>query len=133
MNASLDLFDATTVDKIAQRFHSILEELFTRTDVQMNRPINELSLMSSDERLLVQSMNNTEVLFPRVSCIHHEFVCQAMKYPRKLAIELDDQSITYSELLHYVQVLSLNLLKKQRVIVGEIVCQCVERSLSMVS
>jgi non-ribosomal peptide synthetase component F len=133
IDASLDLFDATTVDKIAQRFHSMFEQLFTRTDVQINKSIYELSLILSDERLLMQSINNTLVLFPPVSCIHHEFVYQVMKHPQKLAVELDDQSLTYSELLHYVQVLSLNLLKKQRLIVGEIVCQCVERSLSMVS
>jgi hypothetical protein len=56
-----------------------------------------------------------------------------MKHSQKLAVELDDQSLTYSELLHYAQVLSLRLINKQRMIVGEIVCQCVERSLSMVS
>jgi non-ribosomal peptide synthetase component F len=133
IDASLDLFDAITVDKIAQRFHSMFEQLFTRTDVQMNKPIYELSLVSTDERLIMQSMNNTQVLFPPVSCIHHEFVCQAMKHPQKLAVELDNQSLTYSELLHYVQLLSLNLLEKQRLIVGEIICQCIDRSLSMVS
>jgi non-ribosomal peptide synthetase component F len=133
IDASLDLFDASTVDKIAQRFHSMLEQLFKRTDVQMNRPINELSLIVSDERLLMQSINNTQVLFPPVSCIHHKFVCQVMKHPQKLAVELDDQSLTYSELLYYVQLLSLHLLKKQKLIVGEIVCQCMERSFSMVS
>jgi non-ribosomal peptide synthetase component F len=78
-------------------------------------------------------MNNTEVCFPSVSCIHHEFVHQSMKYQQKLAVELDDQSLTYSELLYYVQVLSLYLLTEKRVIVGEIICQCVERSFSMVS
>jgi non-ribosomal peptide synthetase component F len=81
----------------------------------------------------MQSMNNTEMLFSPISCIHHEFVSQAIKHPQKLAVELDDQSLTYAELLYYVQLLALNLLNKQKVIVGEIVCQCVERSLSMVS
>jgi non-ribosomal peptide synthetase component F len=133
IDVSLDLFDVTTVNKIAQRFHSMLEQLFDVTDVQMNKPIYELSLILPDERLLMQSMNNTQVLFPPVSCIHHEFVCQVMKHPQKLAVEIDDQSLTYSELLYYVQVLSLTLMKKQGVIVGDIVCQCVERSLSMVS
>ncbi len=132
IDASLDLFDVTTVDKISERIHSMLEQLFNRTDAQMNKPIYNLSLILPDERLLIQSMNNTQMLFPSISCIHHEFVCQAMRHQQKLAVELDDQSLTYSELLYYVQVLSLNLLKKQRVIVGEIICQCVERSISMV-
>jgi non-ribosomal peptide synthetase component F len=133
MDASLDLFDLTTVNKIAQRFHSMLEKLFNITVVQISKPTYELSFTLPDERLLMQSMNNTQVLFPSVSCVHHEFVCQAIKHPQKLAVELDDQYLTYSELLYYVQVLSLTLMKKQRMIVGEIVCQCVERSISMVS
>jgi non-ribosomal peptide synthetase component F len=132
IDASLDLFDVITVDKFAQRFHLMLEQFFDATDVQITKPIYELSLILQDERVLMQSMNNTQVLFPSVSCIHHEFVSQAMRHPQKLAAELDDQSLTYSELLNYVQVLSLNLLKKQGVVVGEIIGQCVERSLLMV-
>ncbi len=133
INASLDLFDGKTVDKITQRFHSMLHQLFNLTDVQMEKPMYEVSLILPDERSLMQSVNNTEVSFPPVSCIHHEFVCQVMKHPQKLAVELDNQSLTYSELLYYVQVLSLYLLDEQGIITSEIVCQCVERSLSMVS
>jgi non-ribosomal peptide synthetase component F len=132
IDASLDLFNRETVDKITQRFHSMLDQLFISTNNQMEKPIYELSLILPDERSLMQSMNNTEVLFPSVSCIHHEFVCQVIKHPQKLAVELDDQSLTYSELLYYVQILSLYLLNEQRIDVGEIVCQCMERSLSMV-
>ncbi|CAF4451348.1 unnamed protein product, partial [Adineta steineri] len=78
-------------------------------------------------------MNNTQVSFSSpVTCIHHAFVYQVMKHPQKLAVELDEQSLTYSELLHYVQVLSLTLLNEYQITPGEVVCQCVERSLSMV-
>jgi hypothetical protein len=133
IDASLDLFNRTTVDNIAQRFESMLEQLFHIKDVHMNKPIYELSLILPDERLLMKSMNNTQVLLPSMSCIHHEFVGQAMKHRQKLAVELDDQSLTYLELLYYVQVLSLHLLNEQRVVPGDIICQCVERSLSMVS
>jgi non-ribosomal peptide synthetase component F len=132
MNASLDLFNVETIDKISQEFHAMLNQLFLSSDVQMNKSIYELSLILPDERLLMQSINNTQVLFSPLTCIHHEFVYQSMKYSQKLAVELDDQSLTYSELLHYTQVLSLNLLNNHRIISDEIVCQCVERSLSMV-
>jgi non-ribosomal peptide synthetase component F len=134
INASLDLFNAETVNKMAQRFHSMLYQLFQfSTNDQMMRPVHELSLIVPDDRLLMQSMNNTEVLFPPVSCIHHEFVSQVIEHPQKLAVELDDQSLSYSELLYYVQLLSLNLLNEHKEILGKIVCQCVERSLSMVN
>jgi non-ribosomal peptide synthetase component F len=133
INGSLDLFHVETVDKIAQRFHSMLEQLFHVTDNQMAKPVYELSLTLQDERLLIQSMNNTEISVSSVTCIHHKFVCQVMQYPQKLAVELDEQSLTYCELLHYIQKLSLYLLAKYYTVLGEIICQCVQRSLSMVS
>ncbi|CAF1563671.1 unnamed protein product, partial [Adineta steineri] len=133
INGSLDLFNTETVIKATQRFHSMINQLFTSMDSQMNKPIYEISLTLSTEQLLLQSMNNTQVAFASpVTCIHHEFVCQVIKHPQKLAVDLDDQSLTYSELLYYVQLLSLNLLNEYHVFVGDVICQCVERSLSMV-
>ncbi|CAF1483881.1 unnamed protein product, partial [Adineta steineri] len=90
-------------------------------------------LILPNERCLMQSLNNTQISFSSpLTCIHHEFVYQVMKHPQKLAVELDEQSLTYCELLYYVQVLSSTLLNEYDVFPGEIVCQCVERSLLMV-
>ena len=133
INASLDLFDQETIQKIAQRFHSMLKQLFISTDDWEKKPVYELSLILPNEQILMKAMNNTQVLFSPSTCIHHEFVYQAMKHPQKLAVELDEQSLTYSELLHYVQLLAIDLICNHRIVPGDIVCQCVERSLSMVS
>ncbi|UJR06585.1 hypothetical protein I4U23_010869 [Adineta vaga] len=133
IDASLDLFHVETVNKISQQFHSLLYDLCASIiDSQSKKPLYELSLTLPTEQLLVQSMNNTQISFPSVQCIHHEFVSKAMIYSQKLAVELDEQSLTYCELLYYVQVLSLTLLNEYRVNVGDIICQCVERSISMV-
>ena len=99
----------------------------------MKKPIFELSLILSDEKILIESMNNTQILFPCITCIHHEFVSQVIKYPQKVAVELDEQSLTYCELLYYTQVLSSKLLNDYHIHPGEIICQCVDRSISMVS
>ncbi|CAF3884857.1 unnamed protein product, partial [Adineta steineri] len=135
INASLDLFNRETVQKISQRFHSTLHQLSaSMIGNQINKPVYELPLTLSNEQYLMQSLNNTQISFSssRLTCIHHEFAYQVMKHPQKLAVELDEQSLTYGELLHYVQVLSLTLLNEYHVLPGEVVCQCVERSLSMV-
>ncbi|CAF4206844.1 unnamed protein product, partial [Adineta steineri] len=134
INASSNLFNRQTVEKISQRFHSILNLLSTSIiDNQISKPIYELSLTLSNEQYVMQSMNNTQISFPStITCIHHEFVYQVMKHPQKLAVELDEQSLTYAELLYYVQVLSLILLNEYYVLPGDVICQCVERSLSMV-
>ncbi|CAF4105179.1 unnamed protein product, partial [Adineta steineri] len=133
INASLDLFNVETIDKISQRFHSMLKQLFLSVDNQMNKSIYEISLTLPNERLLLQSMNNTQVSFPSsATCIHYDFAYQVMKHPQKLAVELDEQSLTYAELLYYAQILSIHLINKYVVVSGEIICQCVERSLPMV-
>jgi hypothetical protein len=41
----------------------------------------------------MNSINNTQVLFPSVNCIHHGFIDQVIQYPQKLAIELDDTNV----------------------------------------
>jgi len=132
INASFDLFDATTVNRIGQRFLFALEQLFASNANRAMRPIYELSLILPDEASLIQSINNTQVSFSRADCIHHEFACRANEQPQKMAVELDEQSLTYSELLYYVQRLALHLVINHNVTSGDIVCQCVERSLSMV-
>ncbi|CAF4252044.1 unnamed protein product, partial [Adineta steineri] len=133
INASLDLFNVEAVCIIGQRLQTMVHQQFTSLDCTTNKPIYELSLILSNEQYLMQSLNNTQISCPSsLTCIHHEFVCQVMKHPQKLAVELDEQSLTYCELLYYVQVFSLTLLNEYHVYSGEVVCQCVERSLSMV-
>ncbi|CAF4215094.1 unnamed protein product, partial [Adineta steineri] len=133
INASVDLFNTETVCIITQRLQTMLHQQFTSFDCIAEKSIYELSLILPNEQYLMQSLNNTQVSFPSpVTCIHHEFVYQVMQHPQKLAVELDEQSLTYCELLYYVQVLSFTLLNEYHVFAGEVVCQCVERSLSMV-
>ncbi|CAF3968932.1 unnamed protein product, partial [Adineta steineri] len=103
INASVDLFNAETVCTIVQRLQAMLHQQFTSFDSQINKPICELSLVLSNEQYLMQSLNNTQVSFASpLTCIHHEFAYQVMKHPQKLAVELDEQSLTYVELLSYV-------------------------------
>ncbi|CAF1193790.1 unnamed protein product [Adineta steineri] len=121
INASLDLFIQETINKISQQFHSILYDLFTS--------VNHIIL--PNERLLIQSMKNTQVLFPSATCMHHEFIYQVIQHPQKVTVELDEQSLTYTEFLYYVQQFSLVLLNKYNVKSSDIICQCVEQSLFM--
>ncbi|CAF0903516.1 unnamed protein product [Adineta steineri] len=133
IGASRGLFNTETICIIAQRLQTMLHQQFTSFDCVTNKSIYELSLTLSNEQYLMQSLNHTQISFSSpLTCIHHEFVYQVMKHPQKLAVELDEQSLTYCELLYYVQVLSLTLISEYHVIPGEVVCQCVERSLSMV-
>ncbi|CAF2033876.1 unnamed protein product [Rotaria magnacalcarata] len=109
-NASIDVFETTTVEQIAQRFLIMMEQLYKQ---------------------LLQSINSTEVLFSSQYCAHQEFALRAYEHSQEVAAELDDRTLTYGELLYDVHLLALYSLENCDIKSGNIVCQCVERSLSM--
>ncbi|CAF1523658.1 unnamed protein product, partial [Didymodactylos carnosus] len=65
-------------------------------------------------------------------CIHDEFINQAVLYPQKTAVILNDKSLTYAEVLCMVRKLSVYLIEECNVKRGDVICQCVERSIEMV-
>ncbi|CAF1384045.1 unnamed protein product [Adineta steineri] len=71
--------------------------------------------------MLMASTNNTQTFFSSSThCIQHEFIQQVNKQPQKIAIELDEQSLTYNELLYYAQCLSLEFLTNSNYIPGNV-------------
>lgn len=132
IHASLERFDVITSTRIAQRFHIMLNQLFFKFN-HFRQPINELSILLPEEVILLDSFISTKTLASPVACIQHEFVNRMIEQPQKVAVELDEQSLTYSELCYYAQQLALRLLNQYHVQPADIVCQCVERSFEMVS
>jgi hypothetical protein len=127
LNASLDIYDELMISTMANRLKNIFQQLFSVS------AIYEFSLLLPHELEIIRDLNNTYFDSGRVNCIHQEFAYESSLLSQKMGVELDDQSLTYAELLYYAQVLSLYLLNEHEIVPGEINCQCVERSLSMVS
>ncbi|CAF4005625.1 unnamed protein product, partial [Adineta steineri] len=77
-------------------------------------------------------MNNTDIStsYSWSNTVHECFIKQTQLYPQKLALELDEQSVTYSELLYFVYCLTNYLTDKIQP--NEIICQCVERSFEII-
>jgi non-ribosomal peptide synthetase component F len=128
LNALRDLFDVTTISRMTRRFESFLVQLFS-----LSSSICELSLLLPDELQLIHQLNNADELihsmhpFP----IHYQFALQVQEHPQKLAVILDNQSLTYAELLHYTQLVALHLIDECHVKPGDIIGQCIERSIEM--
>jgi hypothetical protein len=116
LNASLDIYDELMISTMANRLKNIFQQLFSVS------AIYEFSLLLPHELEIIRDLNNTYFDSYESSLLS-----------QKMGVELDDQSLTYAELLYYAQVLSLYLLNEHEIVPGEINCQCVERSLSMVS
>jgi hypothetical protein len=133
---SRDLFDQSTAEKISERFLLLLRQLFHfEIQAAVLHPLYELSVVLPDEIALMHVLSSSEnnSVQEVSSTVDQLFNQRAATHPQKIAIELDEQCLTYIELFFYVQRVALHLLEKYDVQPGEIVCQCMERSLPMVS
>ncbi|MGD1807091.1 non-ribosomal peptide synthetase [Dapis sp. BLCC M126] len=123
-----DLFDAETIDRMAEHFQTLLSGIVANP----NRPISELPLLTEAEhhKLLVE-WNNTAIEYPKDKCIHQLFEEQVEKSPDAVAVEFEGEKLTYQQLnqkanklAHYLQTLGVGVDVKVGI--------CVERSLETV-
>ncbi|CAF4112777.1 unnamed protein product, partial [Rotaria magnacalcarata] len=132
---SKDLFDETSVFTIGNRFLSLIRQLFLyESTTTMEQPLHKFSIILSNERVLMNQLNtNLENNKQLTNTSIGEMFCRrAENESQKIAVELDEQSLTYSELLYYVEKVSFHISNKYNIRRGDIICQCFERSLVMV-
>ena len=90
-----DLFHKSTIERMAQHFQVLLQEIITGID----RRLADLPLMSAEERhqLLLQGVGDrTDHL--RDKCIHQLFEIQASRTPDAVAVSFGDELLTYRQL-----------------------------------
>ncbi|CAF4447973.1 unnamed protein product, partial [Rotaria sp. Silwood2] len=96
--------------------------------------LHQLSIILPQEHALIHTLKTNDI--NRSSAIFNtvpqSFSQVAFSHLQKVSVELDEQALTYGELLFYVQQFALLLINVYGVKEGDVVCQCVERSLSMV-
>jgi amino acid adenylation domain-containing protein len=123
-----DLFDASTVHRMAGSYQTLLEGILTNPEDR----VSALPLLTQAERhqLLVE-WNDTKVEYPFDKCIHQLFEEQVELTPDAEAVLFEDKQLTYRELnqranclAHHLRTLGVG----PEVLVGI----CVERSLEMV-
>ena len=92
---STDLFDAATIERMAQHFETLLEGIVADADQR----IGELPLLTESERhqLLVE-WNDTAADYPQDRCIHQLFEEQVARTPDAVAVVFEDERLTYGEL-----------------------------------
>ncbi|BAY46057.1 peptide synthetase [Scytonema sp. HK-05] len=123
-----DLFDATTISRMACHFQILLEGIITNPGQQ----IALLPLLTeAEQRDLLWKWNNNQVECPQTQCIHQLFENCVKKTPNAVAVVFQQEQFTYQELntkanqvAHYLHSLGVG----SQVLVGI----CVERSLEMI-
>ncbi len=125
---STDLFDATTIARMAGHWQTLLEGVVANP----TRRLSELPLLTEKERhqLLVE-WNATQATYPRDQCIHQLFEAQVERTPDAVAVVFEEEQLTYRELNSKANQLARSL---QQLGVGPevLVGLCMERSLEMI-
>lgn len=120
---SRDLFDESTVIRMQDHFHRLLECVAEAPD----DPLSEMSLLTETERLRLLQAGVSEGEYPRNSCIHELFEKQCEETPDAVAVVWNDRQLTFRELNTQANQLAHHL---QSVGVGpeSLVGMCLRRS-----
>ncbi|HEX5875186.1 MAG TPA: amino acid adenylation domain-containing protein [Pyrinomonadaceae bacterium] len=90
-----DLFDATTIQRMAKHFQNVL----TGVAADAGQRLSELPLLSEQERArLLFEWNQTDTDFGAGKCIHEIIEQQAARTPDAVAVVYEDESLSYAEL-----------------------------------
>ncbi|WBB76878.1 amino acid adenylation domain-containing protein [Micromonospora sp. WMMD1128] len=89
-----DLFDRATVERMAQRWTTLLDAVVAAPDT----PVSRLPLLPDAERALLAGWNDTAADFPRAQTLHAPFEERAAATPDAVAVTIDGHSRTYAQL-----------------------------------
>ncbi|WP_394834947.1 amino acid adenylation domain-containing protein [Pendulispora rubella] len=88
------LFRRSTVERFLRCFTTLLENIV----VNPKSPLHALSILTADDRQLVQiDFNRTEVDFPCEDAVHHMFERMAARFPDHRVLVHGNESYTYAE------------------------------------
>ena len=121
-------FQESELQRLAGQFRVVMEGVVDRPEAI----VGELPILGDDEyRRLVFEFNDTQAAYPKDICIHHLIEGQAQRTPEAIAVEFEDQRLSYAALDARANQLARHL---QTLGVGPnvLVAICVSRSLEMV-
>jgi amino acid adenylation domain-containing protein len=106
-----DLFDASTIERMAGHWRVLLEGIVA----DPAQAISRLPLLTAAEReQLLTQCNATAADYPRDTCIHQLFEAQVRRTPEATAVVFEAQQLIYSELnaranqlAHYLRTLGV--------------------------
>ncbi|ARU62958.1 hypothetical protein CBW65_19700 [Tumebacillus avium] len=126
-NYQADLFEAATIERMAEHLQTLLAALVANPDCQ----IGDLPLLSAAEVQQFDAWNAGTFDFPHDKCAHELIAAHAARKPQAVAVECDGETLSYAELdaranalAHHLQ----NLGVAPDVLVGV----CMEKSLEFV-
>lgn len=123
-----DIFDATTMQRMAGHFVRLLEGITSAPQ----QPLKLLPLLTPDEtQQLLWEWNDTQINYEQDKLIHELFEAQAQRTPEAIALIFQEQRLSYQELNRQANQLAHHL-RRLGVEADTLVGVCMERSIEMV-
>ena len=122
LNASLDVYDPSTLSNMANRLKQIFEQIFSVSS------LCQFNVLLPQELKLIRDLNNTSLEQSECGCAHWNFANQASQHPQKVALILEYSSVTYAEVLYYSQLMANRLIADYAVQPGDKIGQLIEQS-----
>ena len=92
---STDLFDASSITRLAAQFHHLLEAIVA----DPTRPVTRLALLSeAEQRQLLEQWNDTQVAYPPHLGVHQLVEAQVRRSPHAVAAIFEGLQTSYHEL-----------------------------------
>ncbi len=123
---STDLFDASTMERMAGHFQTMLEAIVDDPEQKLSR----LPMLTTPEKHQLADWNQTDAEYPGALCMHELVEAQAARTPNAIAVEHADQRLTYRELEQRANQLA-HFLTKRGVGPESRVGICLRRSLEL--
>jgi len=128
MNYNTDLFERSTITRMIDHFLVIIDGIVANPQ----QPVKDLPILRDTElKRIVRNWNNTRTEYPREKCVHEIFEEQARGKPDNIAIENNNEKLTYRELNYRANQLA-NYLRDLGVGPEVMVGICMERSFNLV-
>ncbi|WP_051541403.1 non-ribosomal peptide synthetase [Caldalkalibacillus mannanilyticus] len=124
---STSLFKKETMERFLNGYEYVLEQIMADPE----KRLDEYRLVTEkEEKQILVDFNQTKVNHPIETTLHQLFARQAATYAQHIAVESENQQLTYEELDHKATQLA-RVLRHKGVQTGHIVGIMVERSLEM--
>ncbi|MGX5439997.1 non-ribosomal peptide synthase/polyketide synthase [Bacillus thuringiensis] len=123
-----NIYEEDLINNLESHIKNVTKQVIENDDLKLS----EIDLMSEKERnVLLYSLNETTVEYPKDKLIHQLFEEQVEKTPDHVAVNFNDNSLTYRELNEKSNQIA-RLLREKGVQPNTIVGIMVDRSLEMI-
>lgn len=89
-----DLFDATTIERMAGHFATLLGGVVA----DPGRRVSQLPLLTEEELRQLAAWNQTDVSYDGPACLHEMVAATVARVPDAVAVAYDGRELTYAEL-----------------------------------